>query len=279
MVSLGNEPVRSALLTRMLPAIGRRVGRARDLCDHGLAPKSLDDRARRVHAAGYFRFSEIKVKDFRIIEIARLSVYRKDGAMDIDEIKEKLAPHGAKRRFAQYMGWTESAVTSLLTDPNDGKPRNIKIGEIPKISQYFKLGRDRLIPVKGTVVGGGRIEWRDEPESGFTAAPLPAPPEATRLTVAIEVSGESLGDALNAWFLYFEDTRPPAPQVPTAESLYVLGLREGGDNLVRKIEPARVKGTFHLKTPPPLLADRRLAWASEVWAARPPRGVASREPQ
>lgn len=197
-------------------------------------------------------------EDFRIIEIARLSVLQKDGDVNVKMIEIGLKKPGKlKSGLAEALGIPNSAVTELLA----GR-RLIKADEIPKIVQYLELDQ---VPIMGRVGAGATIEpdYEQVPHDGLGMVQLPfgLPDEM----IAFEVKGDSMlpryddGDIIVVWryqrralaSFYGEEA-----VVRTAE----------GHRYLKRIEPRRGGKTvtltsFNAKP----IEGARLEWIGEIF--------------
>lgn len=164
----------------------------------------------------------------------------------------------SKTGLARALGIRNSGVTDLI----QGK-RNLKAAELPIVRKY--LGLD-TVPLKGYVGAGGQAEFWPLPEDELNR--VPAPEDASDLTVAVEIRGDSLGPPLNGWLVYYD-----AVERPITRSLYnqlcVVGLSDGRV-LIKKVVPSKIKGLFHLvPSVGETIMDVPIEWAAKVLRMQP----------
>lgn len=145
------------------------------------------------------------------------------------------------------------------------KPAWILTGEG---SAVVKTTEGRTVPLVGTVGAGAAAEF--DPLPGDDE--VPAPPEPTDQTVAVEIRGTSLGPAFDRWLIYYDDIRRSVSE-SMFKQLCVVGLTDGR-TLVKIVQPSKTKGLFHLisntsETPP--ILDVQIEWAARVIHMAPRR--------
>lgn len=97
---------------------------------------------------------------------------------------------------------------------------------------------------------------------------VPAPTNATKTTVAVEIRGRSVGEMFDRWLVYYDDVRSPI----TADligKLCVVGLPDNRI-LVKKIRRSKQQGRFDLlsENEPPI-EGAAIEWAAKVTQMAP----------
>ena len=135
-------------------------------------------------------------------------------------------------------------------------------------SQPERPGEDlaATIPVVGFVGAGDAAHYYETGEGELDRAPAPA--DATALTVARQIRGQSIGRRFDGWLIFSDEARAPVTEDLHGE-LCVCGLPDGRV-LVKWLEPARAAGLHHLASETePTLYDQRVLWAAKVTSMRP----------
>ncbi|MFC5421976.1 LexA family protein [Bosea eneae] len=210
---LRNQAACAALVDGLLPAIGRRVGSARDLADFPFAAEADDDCRRRFHSGAISIFrNSLSSAITHFVHGEPVLKNRKCGMNDelIRWIEQGLAkPDKSKKGLAAAMGRFPSAVTKLLKGDRD-----IKTHELPIIAAYleeappaipgldFRLKQEvaevregRLLPVTtvGPVQAGAFIPIDEFDQSEPEIFYEPADPEFPRARrTAFDVIGDSM---------------------------------------------------------------------------------------
>lgn len=206
----------------------------------------------------------------------------------MDEPKDRLQKARERAGFetaadaARAFGWGlstyaahENGTRGIRTDVAERyakafrvKPAYITHGEGPQKAQQKASGA-RTVPLVGMVGAGAEAEFY--PLSGEHDE-VPAPPDATDQTVAVEIRGSSLGPALDRWLVFYDDVHRPVADALIGQ-LCVVGLRDGRI-MVKVLQRSKTKGLFHLLSnaadTPPIL-DAEVEWAAKVTQMRPRR--------
>lgn len=95
------------------------------------------------------------------------------------------------------------------------------------------------------------------------------PPGGSERTVAVRIKGDSLGAALDGWYVYYDDRRDP-PTDDLLDKLCVVGL-EGGQVLIKRLMHGRIAGRYDLwSVNGAPQTDQLVIWAAPVAAMLPP---------
>lgn len=128
------------------------------------------------------------------------------------------------------------------------------------------ISDDPLVPVVGHVGAGAEAHFSANSQGPFDE--VPAPPNSTGVTVAVEVRGDSMGQFFNRWLVYYDDVRLP-PTSDLIGKLCVVGLPDDRV-LVKKLMKGSKYGLFHLlsanESP---IEDVTVTWAAMVKAMTP----------
>ncbi|QOZ25316.1 phage repressor protein [Bradyrhizobium sp. CCBAU 51753] len=174
------------------------------------------------------------------------------------ETLEKLAPvlRTSKAWLLTGDGEEERALLGYLAQPDS--PFD---GETPIDGFNASSG----VPLVGFVRAGAEAVYLPLNENEWDR--VPAPGNATPLTRALEIRGDSLGELFDRWLVFFNDEhRAITPDL--VNKLCVLEL-EDGRTLVKKIKRIGA-GTYELlsNTEPPI-RDAKIRWAARVIDMRP----------
>lgn len=123
-----------------------------------------------------------------------------------------------------------------------------------------------VVPIVGIVGAGAVASYYGEADP--PRENVPAPPNSTEDTVAVEVRGSSLGSLFDRWLVYYDEVHtPPTPQM--LRKLCVVGLPDGRV-LVKEIRPGTSRGLFHLVSQTEgIIEDQVIEWAARVTALLP----------
>ena len=183
------------------------------------------------------------------------------------------------RMLRDGRGWTQDeAATALGTTRNqyaklEGGSRRLSDKWIKLASDAYGVDpgdvvTDRVatVPVAGYVGAGTAMHFYAEGQGPLDEAP--APEDATALTVAAEVRGESLGPLFANWRVYFDDRREPVTD-DLIGHLCIVGLADGRV-LVKQLIRAKTEGRFdlHGQFGDPVL-DADVVWAAKVKSMMP----------
>lgn len=132
-----------------------------------------------------------------------------------------------------------------------------------------------IVGVAGAGPGGTVLFNNGDGELGEA----PAIPGLSDMTVAVEVSGDSMrGTAENGWLIYFDKRYDPPGEAHLGE-LCVVGLVDGRV-LIKWLHRGRAPGLFDLEsTTAPTMRDVSVEWAAVVTAIIPRRPRGARMPR
>lgn len=177
--------------------------------------------------------------------------------MDIvQEIEDGLKKPGkSKSGLADALNLHPNAVTNILKGT-----RQVKASELPPIREYLEL--DPTVPIVGAVGASSEAVYfygeGDDPGER-----VPAPPEATPTTVAVEIRGQSLGIGLNGWVAFYDRRKPTVDESMIGE-LCVVWLADG--QVLVKIPRPAARGRFHLwpNAGNDVMPDQKVKYAAKV---------------
>jgi len=120
--------------------------------------------------------------------------------------------------LAERLGVAHPQITSLLKGT-----RKLSVHEVPKIAEYLESPPPaRRIPIVGKVGAGGNISYSEPSGPGdYTDEPWDASPQS----VAVEISGESLG-AFDGWIAVYARRYEPFHE-DLYNQLCVVGTADG----------------------------------------------------
>lgn len=123
------------------------------------------------------------------------------------------------------------------------------------------LFENLTVPVVGCIEAGSAAKFYDS-SGDLARARMPA--HGSKMTVAVEITGDSLGAALDGWIIYYDDRRDP-PTDDLIGRLCVIGLANG-HAVVKILMRGRESGKFDLfpNTGGTPLTDQSVAWAARV---------------
>lgn len=123
----------------------------------------------------------------------------------------------------------------------------------------------RMVRLIGYVSAGAEAKTIPIPDEDLDL--VPAPPNSTEATRALEIRGTSLGELFDRWIVFFDDVRRPVTP-DLIGKLCVVGL-EDGRIVVKKIKRA-TGGAYELlsNTEPPM-AGVFIEWAAKVRSMEP----------
>lgn len=145
--------------------------------------------------------------------------------LTIREIRDGLKrPGKSQRGLARALGIADSAVHNLLKGT-----RRLQREEERIVRKYLGIAEtdERMVPVVGFVgANAGEVYYGLGADS--PADMIPAVPNATAETVAVEIKGNSLGAAFDGGFAYYNDRREPVtPDLIGRNTPCVVGLDDG----------------------------------------------------
>lgn len=167
---------------------------------------------------------------------------RRDGALSEDDAK----------KYARAFG---ISVTWLLTGRGD-----------PQTGESEMVPTKATVPLVGYVGAGAEAHFYASGDEGL--GEVDAPPDATPLTRAAEIRGESLGPLFDSWLVYYDEVRTPVTPDQIGR-LCIVGL-PNDKVLVKKIQRSRTQGLYHLlsNNEAPML-DQEVVWAARVKTMTP----------
>jgi len=123
-----------------------------------------------------------------------------------------------------------------------------------------------LVPIVGNVSAGAQIIFMTGTGS---IGMVESPPSGNENTKALEVEGASMrGIADSGWLIYFDDERRP-PNADLLGRICIVEI-EGGQVLVRRLQPGRDDEHWDLELPPePTIRDAKVIWAARVTWIKP----------
>lgn len=125
---------------------------------------------------------------------------------------------------------------------------------------------ERKVKLKGYVGAGNEAHFYRIADEDFDE--VPAPPNATDKTVAVQIRGKSWGPAMDTWLVFYDDVHSPIDPSLFGKPC-IVGLDD--DRILLKIVTPQPNGRFKLlsnseKEPP--IEDAVIEWAALVtWMA------------
>ncbi|WP_237477910.1 helix-turn-helix domain-containing protein [Lichenibacterium dinghuense] len=183
------------------------------------------------------------------------------------------------RMLRDGRGWTQGeAAAALGTTRNqyaklEGGSRRLSDKWIKLASDAYGVDpgevvteRAGTVPVVGYVGAGTAMHFYAEGQGPLDE--VPAPEDATPLTVAAEIRGDSLGPIFAGWRVFYDDRREAVTD-DLIGRLCIAGLADGRV-LVKKVLRGRAEGRFdlHGQFGEPVL-DAEVLWAAKVTGLTP----------
>lgn len=192
-----------------------------------------------------------------------------------DRLKVAREAAGLNRaQLAQRLGYSVSGVGALENGQNKIKPdvAELLAPIVRSTPEWLLYGRgDRTkpgatVPLVGYVGAGAEAHFYGSADEGL--GEVDAPPDATPLTRAAEIRGESLGPLFETWLVFYDDVRTPVTP-DLIGRLCIVGLPDDRV-LVKKLQRSRTAGLYHLlsNNEAPML-DQEVIWAAKVKTMRP----------
>lgn len=180
--------------------------------------------------------------------------------------------HGIRSALASFLDVRPDAITRMAnTDPSK-ETREIKADEHVKMIEFFaRAGEDDddlrdMVQLVGYVGAGAAAHFYGNGQGELER--VPAPKNATKDTVAVEIRGESLGPLFESWLVYYDEVRSPV----TPDMIGVMCVVGLDDErvLIKRIRRARTPGLFHLESnTEPTINDVEIVWAAKVRGIEP----------
>lgn len=183
------------------------------------------------------------------------------------------------KELRKSRGWTldeaaaEMAVSKSQYVKLERGERRLTADYITRAAHAFDVAAGDVIEEPSTVplvgyVGAGAAAHYYGHSNGDELDQVPAPSDASKDTVAVEVRGDSLGPLFDRWLVYYDDVRSPVTPDMYGR-LCVVGLPDDRI-LVKRIRQSRTPGFFHLESnAEPTILDVQILWAARVKAMEP----------
>lgn len=200
-------------------------------------------------------------------------------------IKQRLEQVGLTPRSASLKaGGSADLIRGLLR----GKQRSFRGENLAKLAAvlgvsatWLLTGEDgpeengerpptRVVPIVGYVGAGSEAHYYDIAQSPDEFASLPAGVNIKSIVdvAAIEIRGDSLGNFLNGWLVFYDDVKAE-PDPSMLRELCVVGLTDGRV-LVKKLMKGSTPGRYHLLSQTEgMIEDVEVLWAAKVRAMAP----------
>lgn len=201
--------------------------------------------------------------------------------MDAPNHRLKIAREQRGYRTAKEAAEAMGVPVTTYTQHERGE-RGIPRGRASQYADFFRttpewllFGREaavrakgpKAIPLVGYVGAGSQAYFFAKAEA---KRHVPAPPQATDTTRAIEVRTEDgLGPQFEGWRAFFDEQDQGPVTTAHIGRLCIVAL-PNGKNLVRKVHAAKAQGFFHLTSglAEPLL-DQEIVWAARITGIAP----------
>lgn len=198
-------------------------------------------------------------------EIIPLSVNDPETGRFITWIRDGLAAGRSRGKtqtgLAQHLGIAHVQVSRLLNGH-----RSLKVSEIPIIAEYLEVPPPpRQYPLVGDVGAGGIVTMTEWP--GGEPEMVDGPDGLPFGTVAVSVTGGSLGPGFDGWRAFYSDRREPFHE-SWFRQLCVVGTGDGRV-LVKWVRRGN-KGYMLMSGTGEIEEDVELVWAAKVSDLRPP---------
>jgi transcriptional regulator with XRE-family HTH domain len=145
----------------------------------------------------------------------------------------------------------------------DAKPEELMFG-------------DRTVPLVGHVGAGSEAHYYADSDGEIGRAKMP--PGGSERTVSVRIKGDSLGAALDGWYVYYDDRRDP-PTDDLLDKLCVVGLASG-QVLIKRLMRGRIAGRYDLwSVNGAPQTDELVIWAAPVSSMMPPWAARVEESQ
>lgn len=177
-------------------------------------------------------------------------------------IKNGLAasPDKTQKGIAEALGIAAPQISYLLSGV-----RGLKVEEIPAVSKYLGISPpQRQYPLVGRVAAGGHVVEVESSEGEQIM--VEGPDDLPFETVAVDISGGSLGPGFDGWRAFYSQRYEPF-HPDLFRKLCVVGT-EDGRVLVKWVRPGAKGYTLHSGLGE-IEEDVKIAWAAKVSDLRP----------
>ena len=176
--------------------------------------------------------------------------------------EKKLSQAALARKLTERLGRSidRAAVNKMVAGKREiAGDEMLAIADITGAS--IPASAPATVPVVGRVGAGAEAHFYAESQGPFDYVRAPA--SATAETVAVEISGNSMGPEFNGWLAFYDDLRSPVTDDLIGQ-LCVVGLADGRV-LIKELRQGRARGQFHLlsRSGEPIL-DVEVNWAALV---------------
>ena len=201
----------------------------------------------------------------------------------LQRVEKRLKDLGlSATKASKLAGLSEDAIRNLRRAKHSSERQGVTTRTISAIARVLRTSPTWLlegtgeeeasalergvVPLVGKVGAGAAATFFSAAQGPF--GEVPAPENATRDTVAVEIEGESLGSFFDRWLVYYDDVRRPVTS-DLIHKLCVVGLADGRV-LIKKLERSKTRGLFHLlsQTEGPIF-DAEVDWAARVKTMMP----------
>lgn len=163
--------------------------------------------------------------------------------------------------LAEHMGIAHVQISRLLSGQ-----RAVKVSEIPVIAEYLGVPPPaRQYPIVGDVGAGGAVSMLEWP--GGEPEMVDGPDDLPFGSVAVTISGGSLGHGFDGWRAFYSDRREPFHQ-EWFKQLCVVGTADGRC-LVKWVRKGASGYSLHSGTGE-VEDGVDITWAAKVSDLRPP---------
>lgn len=199
----------------------------------------------------------------------------------VERVDQRLKTLGVSASAASAKaGLSRDAIRNLQRAARDGSRQGVSTKTLTALAEALQttpqwllegVGEEDIgegtVPLVGYVGAGAAAHYYGDSPGELDR--VPAPKNATKDTVAVEIRGDSMGPLLNRWLVYYDEVRSPVTQdmigVPC-----VVGLADERV-LVKRIKRTPKTGLYDLEsnTGEEPIRSVTIMWAAKVRSIEP----------